>query len=97
MILRRIAPSVTVTCLKIRWRASVPNVANAHLLTDVQDTWPLSRHHGSTSRSSQRLSKTEKNVGEMLALFSEYEEEEQEWVEEADAYNGNDDEWDEDI
>ena len=66
-------------------------VATNHLLTDVQGIWPLPRHRGRTNSSLQRFTKKEK-----MSLNARdpdgYEEEEQEWVEETDAYYGNDDE-----
>ena len=78
---RRVAQSVTVTCLKIWWQASARsetmkqlNVATSHLLKDVQNTWPLPRHRRSTSWSLQHFSKNDKmsltRVSEMLILMS---------------------------
>ena len=90
-----------VTSLGAQWAMKPFHVPKSHLLTDEQAIWPLPRHRG----EHQLVSPTFFEEGDIFtetlerdADPDEYEEEEQEWVEETDAYDdGNGDEWDEDF
>ena len=75
------------------------NVATSHLLTDVQEIWPLPRHRESISLSIQCFSKKEKmslaRMTGMLILMSMWKKNKNGW--EKLMLTGNDDKWNEDF
>ena len=83
-----------------QWTMKQFNVARTRNVTDVHDIFGRCRFIVGTSSGLSNFFQDGKHVSgtyEWDADPDEYEEEEQEWVEEADAYFGNDDERDKDV